>query len=51
MSRGGDVRAWLEANGFARFAEHIEENDIDGEALFELTDEHLKDFGIALARG
>ena len=48
MSQVGDVRAWLEANGFARFADTFEENEIDGEALFELTDEHLKDFGIAL---
>jgi class 3 adenylate cyclase len=44
----GNVRAWLEANGFTRFADTFEENEIDGEALLELTAEHLKDFGIAL---
>jgi predicted ATPase/class 3 adenylate cyclase len=44
----GDVRAWLEANGFARLSDIFEENEIDGEALLELTEEHLKDFGIAL---
>jgi SAM domain (Sterile alpha motif) len=48
LSQVGDVRAWLEANGFARFADTFEENEIGGEALFELTDKHLKDFGIAL---
>jgi class 3 adenylate cyclase/predicted ATPase len=44
----GDIRTWLEANGFARFGDTFEENEIDGEALLELTEEHLKDFGIAL---
>ena len=48
MSQVGDVRAWLEANGFARFADTFEENEIDREALLELTEEHLRDFGIAL---
>jgi SAM domain (Sterile alpha motif) len=48
VSQVGNVRAWLEANGFARFADTFEENEIDGEALLELTDEHLKNFGIAL---
>ena len=48
MSQVGEVRAWLEANGFARFAETFEENEIDSEALLELTEEHLRDFGIAL---
>jgi hypothetical protein len=33
---------------FARFAHTFEDNEIDGEALLELTEEHLKDFGIAL---
>jgi hypothetical protein len=44
----GDIRAWRKANGFARFADTFEENEIDGEALLQLTEEHLKDFGIAL---
>ena len=48
MSQVGDIRAWLKANGFARFADTFEENEIDREALLELTEEHLKDFGIAL---
>jgi class 3 adenylate cyclase len=48
VSQVGNVRAWLEANGFARFTHTFEDNEIDGEALLELTEEHLKDFGIAL---
>jgi class 3 adenylate cyclase/predicted ATPase len=48
VSQVGNVRAWLEANGFTPFADTFEENEIDGEALLELTEEHLKDFGIAL---
>ena len=48
MSQIGNVRAWLEVNGFTQFADTFEENEIDGEALLELTEEHLKDFGIAL---
>jgi class 3 adenylate cyclase/predicted ATPase len=48
VSQVCNVRAWLEANGFARFAHTFEENEIDGDALLELTEEHLKDFGIAL---
>jgi SAM domain (Sterile alpha motif) len=46
VSQVGDIRAWLKANGFARFADTFEENEIDGEALLELTDEHLREFGI-----
>jgi phage host-nuclease inhibitor protein Gam len=48
VSQVCNVREWLEANGFARFADTFEENEINGEALLELTEEHLKDFGIAL---
>ena len=48
MSQMGDVREWLQANGFARFVDTFEEHEIDGEALLELTEEHLKDLGIAL---
>ena len=48
MSQVGDIRAWLKANGLARFADTFEQNEIDCEALIELTEEHLKDFGIAL---
>ncbi len=43
-----DIREWLDANGFGRFADLFEENEIDDEALPELTDEHLKELGIAL---
>ncbi len=43
-----DIREWLDANGFGRFADLFEENEIDAEALPELTDEHLKELGIAL---
>lgn len=43
-----DVRKWLEAGGFGRFADLFEASEIDGEALPALTDEHLKELGIAL---
>ena len=43
-----DIREWLDANGFGRFADLFEENEIDDEALPELTDEHLKELDIAL---
>ena len=42
------VRKWLEAGGFGRYAELFEANEIDGDALPALTDEHLKELGIAL---
>ena len=43
-----DVRNWLLENGFERFADLFEENEIDGEVLFDLTDDDLKDLGLAL---
>ena len=43
-----DVRSWLEAEGFGRFAELFESRQIDGDALSLLTDAHLKELGIAL---
>ena len=43
-----DVRAWLTAAGFERFAELFEASEIDGEALVMLNDEHLKELGIAI---
>jgi class 3 adenylate cyclase/predicted ATPase len=43
-----DVRAWLESEGFGRFAAAFEENEVDGAALLELHDEHLKELGIPL---
>ncbi len=45
---GFDVRAWLESHGFGRFAETFEEHEVDGTALLELRDEHLKELGIPL---
>ncbi len=43
-----DIREWLNGNGFGRFADMFEENEIDVDALPELTDGHLKELGIAL---
>lgn len=45
-----NVRAWLEAGGFGEYADSFEANEIDGEALLALTDEHLKELGIPLSR-
>lgn len=45
-----NVRAWLEARGFGEYADSFEANEIDGEALLALTDEHLKELGIPLSR-
>ncbi len=41
-----DVNAWLEANGFGRYQEQFAANEIDGEALVGLTDEHLREMAI-----
>ncbi|MDA1075906.1 MAG: AAA family ATPase [Proteobacteria bacterium] len=43
-----EVGEWLKANEFERFIEVFEANEIDGEALLELTEEHLREMGIAL---
>ncbi len=43
-----DVRNWLNEHGFEKFADLFEENEIDGEVLLELTNEDLKDLGLAL---
>jgi len=45
-----NVRTWLEAGGFGEYADSFEANEIDGEALLALTDEHLKELGIPLSR-
>jgi SAM domain (Sterile alpha motif)/Adenylate and Guanylate cyclase catalytic domain len=45
-----NVRAWLEARGFGEYADSFEANEIDGEALLALTDEHLKELGVPLSR-
>jgi class 3 adenylate cyclase len=43
-----DIRAWLEAVGLGRFADLFEANEIDAEAVIELTDDHVKELGIPL---
>ncbi len=48
MTRVEDVQAWLEANGFGRFADLFEANEIDGEVLLELTDDDLAKLGLPL---
>jgi hypothetical protein len=48
MSPVEDVRAWLEANGFGRFADVFEDNEIDSEVLAELTDDDLAKLGLPL---
>jgi class 3 adenylate cyclase/predicted ATPase len=42
-----DVGDWLNQLGLADFAESFEENGVDGDLLPELTNEDLKDLGIA----
>ena len=42
------VRTWLEANGFGRFVELFEKNEIDGEVLNQLTNDDLKELGLPL---
>lgn len=42
------VSAWLEANGFARFIELFEENEIDEDVLAELDENDLAGLGISL---
>lgn len=43
-----DIARWLAAHGFERFTEVFIENEIDLEALRELTDEDLKELGLPL---
>ncbi len=43
-----DIRSWLAARGFERFADVFEENEVDLEALGELTDDDLKEMGLPL---
>jgi class 3 adenylate cyclase/predicted ATPase len=43
-----EIRTWLRDNGFERFADLFEENEIDFDVLPELSDAHLKDLGIPL---
>ena len=41
-----NVSAWLIDNGFERFVDLFAENEVDGEVLRELTDDHLKELGL-----
>lgn len=43
-----NIRTWLEGGGFGEYADRLEANDIDGEALLALTDERLRELGIPL---
>ena len=43
-----ETRAWLEANGFASYAELFEASEIDAAALLALTEAHLKELGLPL---
>lgn len=43
-----DVSKWLSDNGFCRLIELFQDNEIDGEILFELTNDDLKDLGLPL---
>ncbi|MDP6951965.1 MAG: AAA family ATPase, partial [Alphaproteobacteria bacterium] len=46
--KSGDIRAWLEAHGLAQHAAGFEAQEIDLEALPELTDDDLKELGLAI---
>jgi class 3 adenylate cyclase len=43
-----DLAQWLKELGMSEYAERFAENRIDFSVLPELTDQHLKDLGIAL---
>jgi class 3 adenylate cyclase len=42
-----DIDGWLRAIGLAQYAENFRANDIDGELLGRLTNDDLKDIGVA----
>jgi SAM domain (Sterile alpha motif) len=42
-----DIDGWLRGIGLAQYAEIFRANDIDGELLRRLTNEDLKDIGVA----
>jgi class 3 adenylate cyclase len=44
----GDIEQWLEGLGLGRYAEAFAENEIDLDALPHLTEDDLKDLGVAL---
>src|SRR5215469_16985990 len=41
------VTDWLEKLGLSEYAQHFADNDIDFSILGDLTDQHLKDVGVA----
>jgi hypothetical protein len=43
-----EIADWLEKLGMSEYAQRFAENRIDLSVLPELTDQHLKDLGIAL---
>ena len=43
-----DVGTWLEGLGLGRYKAVFRNNEIDADVLTELTEQHLKDFGISL---
>lgn len=43
-----EIQKWLFDNGFERFAELFEANEIDAEVLVDLSDDDLKELGIAM---
>jgi SAM domain (Sterile alpha motif) len=45
------IGAWLASLGMSEYAERFVENRIDITVLPDLTDQHLKDLGVALGTG
>jgi class 3 adenylate cyclase/tetratricopeptide (TPR) repeat protein len=43
-----DIGAWLNGLGLGQYETVFRENEIDADVLTELTDQHLKDLGVAL---
>src|SRR5450631_3426757 len=43
-----DVGGWLRSLGLGQYEVAFRDNEIDGEVLSELTDQHLKDLGVSL---
>jgi hypothetical protein len=43
-----EISDWLEKLGMSEYAQRFAENRIDASVLPDLTDQHLKDIGIAL---
>ena len=42
-----DIAQWLAGLGLGQYAESFEENDIDASVLADLTDQDLKEIGVA----